>query len=129
MVDLLEENNKYQKKLVDSLNDIKAILVAQIVLDVFKNRSTETANKAKEKFPTSIPWDVALVVNAMTAEPEQLKFTLPIKVQSVGIDESIEVDLTSEEWEKLAKTCRYLLSITFVLLLIHLTRKMFGGDD
>ena len=129
MVDLLEENNKYQKKLVDSLNDIKAILVAQTVLDVFKDRSTETANKAKEKFPTSIPWDVALVVNSMTAEPEQLKFTLPIKVQSVGIDESIEVDLTSEEWEKLAKTCRYLLSITFVLLLIHLTRKMFGGDD
>lgn len=131
MIDLLETNNKYQKKLVDSLNDIKAILVTQTVFDVFKNRSTETANKAKEKFPTSIPWDVAMVLNAMSAEPQELKFSLPIQVKSFGINESIEIDLSSEEWAKLAKTCRYLLSITFILILIQLTRKLFsyGGDD
>lgn len=131
MIDLLETNNKYQKKLVDSLNDIKAILVTQTVFDAFKNRSTETANKAKEKFPTSIPWDVAMVLNAMSAEPQELKFSLPIQVKSFGINESIEIDLSSEEWAKLAKTCRYLLSITFILILIQLTRKLFssGGDD
>ena len=131
MIDLLETNNKYQKKLVDSLNDIKAILVTQTVFDAFKNRSTETANKAKEKFPTSIPWDVAMILNAMSAEPQELKFSLPIQVKSFGINESIEIDLSSEEWAKLAKTCRYLLSITFILILIQLTRKLFssGGDD
>lgn len=131
MIDLLETNNKYQKKLVDSLNDIKAILVTQTVFDAFKNRSSETANKAKEKFPTSIPWDVAMVLNAMSAEPQELKFSLPIQVKSFGINESIEIDLSSEEWAKLAKTCRYLLSITFILILIQLTRKLFssGGDD
>ena len=131
MVDLLEQNNKYQKKLVDSLNDIKAILVTQTVFDAFKNRSSETANKAKEKFPTSIPWDVAMVLNAMSAEPQELKFSLPIQVKSFGINESINIDLSSEEWSKLAKTCRYLLSITFILILIQLTRKLFssGGDD
>ena len=131
MIDLLETNNKYQKKLVDSLNDIKAILVTQTVFDAFKNRSTETANKAKEKFPTSIPWDVAMVLNTMSAEPQELKFSLPIQVKSFGINESIEIDLSSEEWAKLAKTCRYLLSITFILILIQLTRKLFssGGDD
>lgn len=131
MIDLLETNNKYQKKLVDSLNDIKAILVTQTVFDAFKNRSSETANKAKEKFPTSIPWDVAMILNAMSAEPQELKFSLPIQVKSFGINESIEIDLSSEEWAKLAKTCRYLLSISFILILIQLTRKLFssGGDD
>lgn len=129
MIDLLEANNKYQKKLVDSLNDIKAILVTEAVFNAFKDRSSQTADKAKDKFPTSIPWDVAMVLNAMSAEPEQLKFSLPIQVKSIGINETIDIDLSSEEWEKLAKTCRYLLSITFILFLIHLTRKMFGGDD
>ena len=42
-----------------------------------------------------------------------------------------ELKKHSREWEKLAKTCRYLLSILFILFMIHLSRKMFfnGGDD
>ena len=131
MVSLLEENNKYQQKLVTSLNEIKAILVTQTVLELFENRSSETANKAKDKFPTSLPWDIAMVVNAMAAEPQEIKINLPIEIKSLGIHEEIVVDLTNEEWEKLAKTCRYLLSILFILFMIHLSRKMFfsGGDD
>lgn len=132
MISLLEENNKYQQKLVNSLNEIKAILVTQTVLELFQDRSSETANKAKDKFPTSLPWDIAMVVNAMAAEPQEIKFNLPIEIQSLGIHEEINVDLSSDEWEKLAKTCRYLLSILFVLFMIQLSRKMFyngGGDD
>lgn len=130
MIDLLETNNEYQKKLVKSLNDIKAILVTQTVLELFQNRSEETANQAKEKFPTSLPWDIAMVLNAMSAEPKALKAELPIKIESLKINESITVDLTGKEWEQLAITCRYLLSITFILYLIHLSRKLFSkGDD
>lgn len=131
MVSLLEENNKYQQKLVNSLNEIKAILVTQTVLELFQDRSSETANKAKDKFPTSLPWDIAMVVNAMAAEPQEIKIDLPIEIQSLGIHEEINIDLSSGEWEKLAKTCRYLLSILFILFIIHLSRKMFfnGGDD
>lgn len=131
MVELLEENNKYQKKLVNSLNDIKAILVTQTIMDVFQDRSQQTAEKAKDKFPTSLPWDIALVVNAMSAEPEKPQFNLPIQIKSLNINEEIHVDLASGEWEKLAKTCRYLLSILFILLMIQLSRKLFsnGGDD
>lgn len=132
MISLLEENNKYQQKLVNSLNEIKAILVTQTVLELFQDRSSETANKAKDKFPTSLPWDIAMVVNAMAAEPQEIKFNLPIEIHSLGIHEEINVDLSSDEWEKLAKTCRYLLSILFVLFMIQLSRKMFysgGGDD
>lgn len=131
MVELLEENNKYQKKLVNSLNEIKAILVTQTIMDVFQDRSQQTAEKAKGKFPTSLPWDIALVVNAMSAEPEKPQFNLPIQIKSLNINEEIHVDLATGEWEKLAKTCRYLLSILFILLMIQLSRKLFsnGGDD
>lgn len=131
MISLLEENNKYQQKLVTSLNEIKAILITQTVLELFQDRSSETANKAKDKFPTSIPWDVAMVVNAMAAEPQEIKLTIPVKISSLHIDEELVIDLTGEEWEKLAKTCRYLLSILFILFMVHLSRKMFysGGDD
>lgn len=131
MVKLLEENNKYQQKLVDSLNEIKALLIADTVMDFFKDRSQETAEKAKDKFPISIPWDVSLVLNSMSAEPKNPKFSLPIKIESFKINETIDIDLSTGEWEKLAKTCRYILSVTFILFLIHLSRKLFsnGGDD
>lgn len=131
MIKLLEENNKYQEKIIGDLNDIKAILIAQTVLDAFQNRSQETANKAKEKFPTSIPWDIALIVNTFSAEPEPIKFELPIKVNSLNINETITVDLSTGEWEKLGKLCRYMLSVLFILFLIQLSRKLFsnGGDE
>ena len=131
MIELLEENNKYQEKIVGDLNDIKAILIAQTVLEAFQNRSQETANKAKEKFPTSIPWDIAMIVNTFSAEPEPIKVELPIKVDSLNINESITVDLSSGEWEKLGKLCRYMLSVLFILFLIQLSRKLFsnGGDE
>lgn len=131
MIKLLEENNKYQEKIIGDLNDIKAILIAQTVLDAFQNRSKETADKAKEKFPTSIPWDIAMIVNTFSAKPEPIKFELPIKVNSLNINETITVDLSTGEWEKLGKLCRYMLSVLFILFLIQLSRKLFsnGGDE
>lgn len=131
MVELLKENNEYQEKMLSTLNSIKNILLAQTVMDVFKNRSSETANKAKEKFPTSVPWDIALIVNAMDAEPQAPVFELPIKIERLNIDEKITVDISSGEWEKLAKACRYMLSLLFVLFMVNLTRKLFfsKGDD
>lgn len=131
MVELLKENNEYQEKMLSTLNSIKNILLAQTVMDVFKNRSSETANKAKEKFPTSVPWDIALIVNAMDAEPKAPVFELPIKIERLNIDEKITVDISSGEWEKLAKACKYMLSLLFVLFMVNLTRKLFfsKGDD
>lgn len=131
MVELLKENNEYQEKMLSTLNSIKNILLAQTVMNVFKNRSSETANKAKEKFPTSVPWDIALIVNAMDAEPKAPVFELPIRIERLNIDEKITVDISSGEWEKLAKACRYMLSLLFVLFMVNLTRKLFfsKGDD
>ena len=130
MIELLEENNRYQQQLVNLLDDIKKELIKENVIDLFKNRSSETANKAKEKFPTSLPWDIAVVVNSMSAEPQEINLTIPVKIKSLGIDEELHIDITGSEWEKLAKTCRYLLSLLFILYLVHLSRKLFfKGDD
>ena len=131
MIDLLEENNEYQKKLVDTLDSIKSILKTQSIMDTFKNRSEETAKKAKEKFPTSVPWDIAVIINAMSAEPKAPVFECPIEIKSLNKKEYIEVDLSSGEWETLAKTCRYMLSLLFVLFMVQLSRRLFfnKGDD
>lgn len=131
MINLLEKNNEYQEKMLDSLNQIKALLVVDTVLDVFKDRSTETANKAREKFPTSVPWDIAMVVNAMSAEPQAPVMKLPLVLEQFGISEEVTIDLSTDEWEKLAKLCRYMLSLLFLLFMVHLTRKLFykDGDD
>ena len=131
MIDLLEENNEYQQQLVDSLDQIKKLLVTDDVMDIFKNRANETAQKAKEKFPTSIPWDIAMIVNAMSADPEKMKFSVPVVIKSLNINETMEIDLSSDEWDKLAEITRYFLSLLFILYLVHLTRKLFfnGGDE
>lgn len=128
MIKLLEENNRYQQKLLDSLNDIKNILYEQTIMDYFEDRSKETAKKAQEKFPTSVPWDIVMVLNAMRAEPVDPVISLPINIDSVGIHEEITVDLTSGEWAKLAKACRNMLSLLFILYMIHLTRELFFKD-
>lgn len=72
-----------------------------------------------------------MLVNAMSAESQEIKLSLPIKIDSLNINEEIVVDLTNEEWEKFAKTCRYLLSVLFILYMVYLSRKLFfgGGDD
>ena len=131
MIELLEKNNEYQKSLVDLLGDIKKELIKENVINTFKNRSSQTAEKAKEKFPTSLPWDIAFVVNSMSAEPQEINITIPVKVDSLNVQEELNIDITDKEWEKLAKLCRYLLSLLFILYMVHLTRKLFfnKGDD
>lgn len=130
MIALLEENNDYQDQILNTLEDIRTILFVDSIFDTFKDRSQETAEKARERFPTSIPWDISLVVNAMCAEPQIPVLRCPIDIQSLNIHEEIVIDLSGDSWSKLAKTCRSMLSLLFVLYLIHLTRMMFfnGGD-
>ena len=101
MVKLLEENNKYQQKLVDSLNEIKALLIADTVMDFFKDRSQETAEKSKRQVPhiNSVGYILSPKLNvSRTKKPE---FSLPIKIESFKINETIDIDLSTDEWEKL----------------------------
>jgi len=130
MIELLKENNAYQEKILSKLQDISLLLETQTVMQFLQDRSQQTAEKAKERFPTSIPWDVAMVIDTMVAEPKAPVITVPIKVKSLGIEEEIVIDISDDPWESLAKNCRRLFSLLFVLFLIQLTRKMFmGGGD
>ncbi len=129
MIALLKENNQYQQHLIDTLDSIKNILLFDTAIDLLKDRASQTADTAKEKFPTSLPWDMALVVNAMCAAPETPVIKCPVEIKSLNIQEEFIIDLSGEERKKLAKTCRALLSLLFVLYMIHLTRQLITGGD
>ena len=129
VIALLEENNRYQQQLIDTLDSIKNILLFDTAIELLKDRASQTADTAKGKFPTSLPWDVALVVNAMCAAPETPVIKCPVEINSLNIHEEFTIDLSGREWKKLAKTCRSLLSLLFVLYLIHLTRQLLTGGE
>lgn len=129
MIALLKENNHYQQQLIDTLDSIKNILLFDTAIDLLKDRASQTADTAKGKFPTSLPWDVALVVNAMCAAPETPVIKCPVEIRSLNIHEEFAIDLSGAEWRKLAKTCRSLLSLLFILYMIHLTRQLLTGGE
>jgi hypothetical protein len=76
------------------------------------------------KFPFSIPFDIARAFNVMVAAPAVPSWVIPVKIDSAGIDESIEIDLA--DYEPVAKIVRW-FSVTMVVLgLILATRKLIG---
>ncbi|MCB5712130.1 hypothetical protein [Lactonifactor longoviformis] len=82
--------------------------------------------KAKTKFPTSIPWDVGLVVSKLASTPECPRYVLPLKLPAYGVNQEVVLDL--KDFEPLSKASRSMLSLTFILFLAILTRNLFGGD-
>lgn len=130
IIEQLEESNNI---LGDIESDTSAILVilgldtAVNFFDLLFTAFSPVADIAKTKFPTSIPWDVAMVVNAMSKSPEVPVFDIPITMDRIGIDETVHIDLSG--MENFSKVSRSMLSLTFVLFLMILTRKLFGGGD
>lgn len=152
IIELLETNNTNLDKVIISLGETNTTLddlvkvVGNINFDIdndietsggvnafmagMVNNFNRVAEQAKTKFPTSLPWDIIVVVNQFSASPEVPVFKLPIKLSfwnGVVIDEELTVDL--KEFDKVSKVTRTALSLTFVMFLIQLTRKMFFSDD
>ena len=152
IIELLETNNTNLDKVIISLGETNTTLddlvkvVGNINFDIdndietsggvnafmagMVNNFNRVAEQAKTKFPTSLPWDIVVVVNQFSASPEVPVFKLPIKLSfwnGVVIDEELTVDL--KEFDKVSKVTRTALSLTFVMFLIQLTRKMFFSDD
>ena len=152
IIELLETNNTNLDKVIISLGETNTTLddlvkvVGNINFDIdndietsggvnafmagMVNNFNRVAEQAKTKFPTSLPWDIIVVVNQFSASPEVPVFKLPVKLSfwnGVVIDEELTVDL--KEFDKVSKVTRTALSLTFVMFLIQLTRKMFFSDD
>lgn len=80
----------------------------------------------KEKFPFCLPWDLYNVFVILNAEPVAPKFDIPFKFERFGIDYVFTIDLS--DYEQFALISRASLSITFVIALILLSRKVIGAE-
>lgn len=76
----------------------------------------------KTKFPFCIPWDVAFLVTFLAHEPETPVFKLPIHLESIGIDEYIEVDMS--DFSGISTISRTILMLIYCYGLLNLTMKI-----
>lgn len=83
----------------------------------------DAANLMKTKFPFCIPWDVYLIIGFLAEEPQTPVFRLPIKLERLGIEEYIEIDL--KDFETLSSISRTLLTVLYCYGLLNLTMKVF----
>lgn len=104
---------------------------AEGVVGAISSTMDDAANLMKTKFPFCIPWDVYLIVSFLAEEPQTPVFRLPIKLDRLGIEEYIEVNL--EDFEVVSSISRTLLTLLYCYFLLNLTTKIFpimkeGGD-
>lgn len=83
----------------------------------------DAANLMKTKFPFCIPWDVYLIIGFLAEEPQTPVFRLPIKLERLGIEEYIEIDL--KDFETVSSISRTLLTVLYCYGLLNLTMKVF----
>lgn len=122
---------KIYKKLDDIYKQVKQIkwlsvadLIDDIVFNIaeIKNEFDPVVQTMMKKFPFSIPWDTALIFSLLADNPQAPHYEIPFVIESAGINETFEVDL--ERFEGLSKLSRGLLTLTFLMMLFALTRKI-----
>ena len=84
----------------------------------------ETANMLTDRFPFSIPWDMAALVTLLSAEPQAPVFKLPITIDSAGIEEYMEIDMS--QFEYLSTLMRGILSILYAYGILNMTTKVIN---
>lgn len=133
-------------KLCDILDSIKDLLhldaavgIADIIKDLFAGGAdvvdefkddvvdtfADVTEMLPEKFPTCIPWDLIAIFAVMVSDPSPPVYEIPFNVPSLGINETLTLDLSI--MEPVAKVSRTMLSLIFVLFLINMTLKLTGG--
>lgn len=96
---------------------------AEGVVGAISSTMDDAANLMKTKFPFCIPWDVYILVSFLAEEPQTPVFRLPIRLNRLGIDEYIEVNL--EDFEAVSSISRTLLTLLYCYALLNLTMKVF----
>lgn len=95
---------------------------AETTVAAISSTMDDATKLLKTKFPFCIPWDIAFLVTFLSHEPEVPVFNLPIKIESVGIDECIVVDLT--DFSGISTISRTLLTLIYCYGLLNLTMKI-----
>lgn len=81
----------------------------------------------KNKFPFCIPWDLVSAVKVLHAEPVAPRFVIPFEIKSLGFSYEFVFDYSTPEWLNLSRTIRYFVLLSFIFLLITLTRGLIRG--
>lgn len=74
------------------------------------------------KFPFCIPYDFYNAINQFNAEAEMPSFDIPFHFAQINFDYTMHIDF--ERFTTLAKICQWFFSVSWVVILILLTRKV-----
>lgn len=128
IMEWLKKINENLEKILTQVKQIKWLSVADLIDDIIfnlielKNDFEPLVQTMSEKFPFSLPWDTVLIFSLLADSPETPHYEIPFVIPSAGIDEVLIVDLA--RFEKLSKISRFLLTLTFLMMLFALTRKI-----
>lgn len=86
---------------------------------------TDVVDLVSQKFPFSIPWDIAFFVSSFADTPEAPVFELPIKLPRYGIDEKLVIDFS--RFEVISKISRSMLTVIYAMGLLKLTDKIISN--
>lgn len=136
IIKLLEKNVNTLEDIEKDTNQIKTLLAIDTTtnfFDMLSSRIGESTETLKTKFPTSIPWDVMTVVGYMAEDPEPPVYDIPIRVNSLGVEENIHIDLSenskTSNFSSISKISRSMLTVTFIVYLMVFTRNFTRKDD
>lgn len=117
---------------ISDFTEVMTVTQAQATAIPYPTISTTgdtTADKFKlpaltitKKFPFCIPFDILRAVKVLSVPRVTPKVALPFKVDSLGLNSEIVIDL--KDFEGLASISRWFLSIIFLIGLIMVTRSL-----
>lgn len=116
-------DNDIKNEYNNMLNDISLNPEVQIgnLVGSLSAGLNDTVTVMKKKFPFSLPWDLAFLIEFLADTPETPKFILPFKIGTV-IDTELEIDFS--HFEDLHKVSRMLLTMLYMIGLLHMTTKI-----
>lgn len=82
-----------------------------------------------DRFPFSIPWDVAGCFSLLVADPIKPIWKIPFKIDNpaIKVDEEVVIDLSGDEWQGPIKVVRAFILIAFIAALAVITRALIKG--
>lgn len=83
----------------------------------------------QNKFPFSIPWDIAGSIALLKAPPVKPIWEIPfiVETKDIKVNEKVVIDLSSDKWDLPIKVVRAFLLIIFIVCLAMVTRGLIKG--
>jgi len=103
------------KDLIETLTQNRTITESDV-------KMPELPVSIKDKFPFCVPFDVYYMIEKLNATSVAPSWNIPFKIQSLGINQNIPLDLSG--WESVAAVCRWANVLLFILALVLLTRNI-----